>query len=172
MVINLRSMEIDSPIHDFSKARTQVWKHMLVFMDFMCLKCAIELVVPDAIHNHGRPMTLSELVQALSIPTSRAPFLRHIICVLIYFGFFSIKGNKSDSSNNEKEVYDLTDTSKPLLTGSTNTLAPLVLSVTSVEAGMTVQAMSPWIKRASHDGDDDENETPFHVAHSGKSVLE
>ncbi|KAM0941781.1 putative trans-resveratrol di-O-methyltransferase [Dioscorea sansibarensis] len=164
-------MEVDNPIHDFSKARTQVWKHMFAFMDSMCLRCAVELGVPDAISNHSSPMTLSELVQALSIPTSRASFLRRIMRLLVNSGFFSIKGNKSDSSNYEEEVYDLTATSKLLVIASTNSLAPVVLSVTSFELGMAGQAMSAWIKRSSG-GDDDENETPFHVAHGGKSVFE
>ncbi|KAM0941779.1 putative trans-resveratrol di-O-methyltransferase [Dioscorea sansibarensis] len=162
-------MEVDSPIHDFSKARTQVWKHMLVFMDSMCLRCAVELGVPDAIHNHGGPMTLAELVQALPISTSRAPFLGRIMRVLVNSGFFSIKGNKSDTCNYEEEVYDLTSISKLLVTGSTNSLAPLVLFVTGLDVGMSGHAMTTWIKASD---DDDKNETPFHVAHGGKGLFE
>ncbi|XP_039114287.1 trans-resveratrol di-O-methyltransferase-like [Dioscorea cayenensis subsp. rotundata] len=162
-------MEVDSPLHDFSKARTQVWKHMLVFMDSMCLRCAIELGVPDAIHNHDGPMTLSELVQALPMATTRAPFLRRIMRVLVNSGFFSIKGNESDGSNEEEVYYDLTATSKLLVTGSTTSLAPLVLFVTGMEVAMAGHAMTTWIKASD---DDDKNETPFHVAHGGKSVFE
>ncbi|XP_039146080.1 trans-resveratrol di-O-methyltransferase-like [Dioscorea cayenensis subsp. rotundata] len=163
-------MEADSPIHDFSKARTQVWKHMLVFMDSMCLRCAIELGVPDAIHNHGGPMTLSELVQALPMATTRAPFLRRIMRVLVNSGFFSIKGNESDGSNEEEVYYDLTATSKLLVTaGSTNSLAPLVLFVTGSDVGMAGLAMSTWIQASD---DDDKNETPFHVAHDGNGLFE
>ncbi|KAM0941778.1 putative trans-resveratrol di-O-methyltransferase [Dioscorea sansibarensis] len=160
-------MVIDSPIHDFSKARIQIWKHMLVFMDSMCLRCAIELGVPDAIHNHGGPMTLAELVQALPISISRAPFLWRVMRVLVNSGLFSIKGNESDSSNYE-EVYDLTATSKLLVTGSANSLAPLVLFVTGLEVGMAGHAMTAWIKASD---DDDKKETPFHVAHGGKGFF-
>ncbi|KAM0941773.1 putative (Iso)eugenol O-methyltransferase [Dioscorea sansibarensis] len=169
------SMELERSTHDFSQTITQVWNHMLAFIDSICLRCAVELGVPDAIHNHGGPMALSELVQALSIPTSKAQFLRRIMRVLVNSGFFSIKGNESDSSSNEEEVlYDLTATSKLLVTGSTNSLAPLVIFVTGVESGMAVQAMSAWIKRTSDDDDDDDdkNETPFHVAHGGKGLFE
>ncbi|KAH7688833.1 O-methyltransferase COMT-type protein [Dioscorea alata] len=162
-------MEVDSLIHDFSKARIQVWKHMLVFVDSMCLRCAVELGVPDAIHNHGGPMTLSELVQALPIPTSRAPFLRRIMRVLVNSGFFSNKGNESYSSNEEEVYYDLTATSKLLVTGSTNSLAPLVLFVTGLDVGKAGLAMSTWFKASD---DDDKNETPFHVAHDGKALFE
>ncbi|KAH7688830.1 O-methyltransferase COMT-type protein [Dioscorea alata] len=142
---------------------------MLVFMDSMCLRCAVELGVPDAIHNHGGPMTLSELVQALPIPTSRAPYLRRIMRVLVNSGFFSNKGNESDSSNEEEVYYDLTATSKLLVTGSTNSLAPLVLFVTGLDVGKTGLAMSTWFKASD---DDDKNETPFHVAHDVKGLFE
>ncbi|KAM0941783.1 putative trans-resveratrol di-O-methyltransferase [Dioscorea sansibarensis] len=87
--------------------------------------------------------------------------------VLVNSGCFSIKGNESDSSNYEEEVYDLIAISKLLITGSTNSLAPLVLFVTGLELGMAVQDMTTWIKSS------DENiETPFHVAHGGKGLFE
>ncbi|KAH7688837.1 O-methyltransferase COMT-type protein [Dioscorea alata] len=115
-------------------------------------------------------MTLSELVQALHIPTSRAPFLQRIMLILVNSGFFfSFKRKELDGSN-EEEVYDLTTSSKLLIKGSSNSLAPLVVFISGLEAEMAGQAMSPWIKRAT-DGGDDENKTPFHVAY-GKSVFE
>ena len=167
-VIMSSSMEVQRSAHDFSEALTPLWNHMLAFIDSICLRCAIELGVPDAMHNHGGPMTLSELVQALSISTSRALSLQRIMRVLVNSGFFSIKGNESDSSSNEEEVlYDLTATSKLLVTGSTNSLAPLVLLRTGLESAMAGQAMSAWIK-----GSDENIETPFHVAHGGKGLFE
>ncbi|KAM0941775.1 putative trans-resveratrol di-O-methyltransferase [Dioscorea sansibarensis] len=143
---------------------------MLRYLDSLSLKCAVELRVPDAIHNHGSPMTLSELIQALQIPTSRAPFLQRIMRILVNSGFFfSFKRKELDGSN-EEDVYDLTTSSKLLIKGSTNSLAPLVVFISGLESEMAGQAMSAWIKRAS-DGDD-ENETPFNVAYGGKSVFE
>ncbi|KAH7688834.1 O-methyltransferase COMT-type protein [Dioscorea alata] len=134
---------------------------MLAFIDTICLRCAVELGVPDAMHNHGGPMTLSELVQALSISTSRAPFLLRIMRVLVNSGFFSIKVNELEV------LYNLTATSKLLITGSTNCLAPLVLLRTGLQSAMAGQAMSAWIKVS------DENiETPFHVAYGGKGLFE
>ncbi|KAH7688839.1 O-methyltransferase COMT-type protein [Dioscorea alata] len=146
----------------FIQARTHIWNHMLRYLDSLSLKCAIELRVPDAIHNHGSPMTLSELIQALHIPTSRAPFLQRIMRILVNSGFFfSFK-------RNEEEVYELTTSSKLLIKGSINSLAPLVVYMSGLETEMAGQAMSAWIKDASGD---DENKTPFHVAY-GKSVFE
>ncbi|XP_039119647.1 trans-resveratrol di-O-methyltransferase-like [Dioscorea cayenensis subsp. rotundata] len=155
---------------NFIEARTHIWNHILRYLDSLSLKCAVEVGVPDAIHNHGNPMTLSELVQALHIPTSRAPFLQRIIRTLVNSGFFFSLTRKELDGSNEEEVYGLTTSSELLIKGSTNSLAPLVVFISGLEAEMAGQAMSPWIKRAS-DGGDDENKTPFHVAY-GKSVFE
>ncbi|KAM0941777.1 putative trans-resveratrol di-O-methyltransferase [Dioscorea sansibarensis] len=156
---------------EFIQARTHIWNHMLRYLDSLSLKCAVELGVPDAIHNHGNPMTLSELIQALQIPTSRGPFLQRIMRILVNSGFFfSFKRKELDGSN-EEDVYDLTTSSKLLIKGSTYSLAPLVVYISGLETEMAGQAMSAWIKRAS-DGDNDENETPFHVAHGGKGLFE
>ena len=42
-------------------AQTQVWKHIYGFAESLTLKCAIELRVPNVLHKHGKPMTLSEI---------------------------------------------------------------------------------------------------------------
>ncbi|WMV20991.1 hypothetical protein MTR67_014376 [Solanum verrucosum] len=48
----------------------------------MSLKCAIQLGIPDIIHSHGRAMTLSDLVEALSMNKSKGHEL-----ILIHDGF-------------------------------------------------------------------------------------
>ncbi|KAL6330013.1 hypothetical protein AAG906_039928 [Vitis piasezkii] len=42
-------------------AQAHVWNHIFNFINSMSLKCAIQLGIPDIIHNHGKPMTLPEL---------------------------------------------------------------------------------------------------------------
>ncbi|WMV49020.1 hypothetical protein MTR67_042405 [Solanum verrucosum] len=41
----------------------------------MSLKSAIQLNIPDIIHKHGKPMTLDELANALSINKSKITHL-------------------------------------------------------------------------------------------------
>ncbi|KAJ0986729.1 hypothetical protein J5N97_005085 [Dioscorea zingiberensis] len=152
---------------EFMQARTHIWNHMLRYLDSSSLKCAVELGVPDAIHSHGGPMTISELVQALSIPASRAPFLRRIMRLLVDSGFFSIlKRNEDDDDDDDDEVYDLTSSSKLLINnGSSESLAPLVLFISGLEIGMAGQSMGAWIKGG------EVAKTPFHLAH-GKGAVE
>ncbi|KAJ0986732.1 hypothetical protein J5N97_005088 [Dioscorea zingiberensis] len=150
---------------EFMQARTHIWNHMLRYVDSSSLKCAVELGVPDAIHSHGGPMTISELVQALSIPASRAPFLQRIMRLLVGSGFFSILKRNEDDDDND-EVYDLTSSSKLLInSGSSESLAPLVLFISGLEIGMAGQSIGAWIKGG------EVAKTPFHVAH-GKGVFE
>ncbi|GFY99019.1 hypothetical protein Acr_13g0004200 [Actinidia rufa] len=49
------------------QSQAHIWNHLFNFINSMSLKCAIELDIPDIVNNHGRPMTLSELVAALPI---------------------------------------------------------------------------------------------------------
>ncbi|MGV7343384.1 methyltransferase family protein, partial [Mycobacterium kansasii] len=54
------------------KAQAHVWNHLFNFINSMSLKCVVQLGIPDIVHSYGRPMTLSQLVAALSIPPDRA----------------------------------------------------------------------------------------------------
>ncbi|KAF3629118.1 hypothetical protein FXO37_29073 [Capsicum annuum] len=53
-------------------AQAHIWNHTFNFINSMSLKCAIQLGIPDIIHSHGRPMTLSDLVNALPINNNNA----------------------------------------------------------------------------------------------------
>ncbi|KAH0702838.1 hypothetical protein KY290_018148 [Solanum tuberosum] len=48
-------------------AQAHIWNHIFNYINSMSLKCAIQLEIPDIIHSHGRPMNLSDLVEALPI---------------------------------------------------------------------------------------------------------
>lgn len=52
-------------------AQAHTWNHTFNYINFMLLKCAIQLGIPDIIHRHGRAMTLFELVDALPINKSK-----------------------------------------------------------------------------------------------------
>ncbi|KAK8992101.1 hypothetical protein V6N11_044993 [Hibiscus sabdariffa] len=57
-------------INELLEAQAHVWNHIFSFINSMSLKCAVDLGIPDIIHNHGKPMTVSKLVAALPILNS------------------------------------------------------------------------------------------------------
>ncbi|KAK9092407.1 hypothetical protein Syun_027318 [Stephania yunnanensis] len=71
------------------KAQAHIYKHTYYFINSMSLKCAVELGIPDIIHNHKKPMTHSELVTALQIPQSRCAHLYRLMRILVHNGFFT-----------------------------------------------------------------------------------
>lgn len=93
-------------------AQGHIWNHIFNFINSMSLKCAIELGIPDIIHNNGNPMTLSELITALPIHPTKAHNVYRLMLILINSGFFA--GEKI-SENEQEEVYVLTEPSKLLL---------------------------------------------------------
>ncbi|KAH7672199.1 O-methyltransferase COMT-type protein, partial [Dioscorea alata] len=51
----------------------QVWNLLFSYLKSMCLKSSLELGIADALKKQGKPMKLSELTSALSIPPSNSP---------------------------------------------------------------------------------------------------
>ncbi|KAK8992066.1 hypothetical protein V6N11_044958 [Hibiscus sabdariffa] len=56
----------------------------------MSLKCAIDLGIPEIIQNHGKPMTITELVSVLPLlnPT-KACDIHRLMRIVIHSGFFA-----------------------------------------------------------------------------------
>ncbi|MBA0875424.1 hypothetical protein Goshw_025318 [Gossypium schwendimanii] len=74
----------------------------------MSLKCAVELQIPDVIHNHGQAMNLSDLALALGIHHSKLHCLHRLMRILIHSGFFAeSKTNPTD----QQKAYVLTPVS-------------------------------------------------------------
>ncbi|KAI6697290.1 hypothetical protein NL676_017409 [Syzygium grande] len=64
------------------QAQAHIWNHIFNFINSMCLKCAIQLGIPDTIHHHGQPMTLNALVSALQIHPSRVHGVERLMRIL------------------------------------------------------------------------------------------
>ncbi|WVZ00230.1 hypothetical protein V8G54_026299 [Vigna mungo] len=77
----------------------------------MSLKCAIDLCIPDIIHNYGQSMPLSKLIASLPIHPSKTCFVSRLMQILVHSGFFS---QHSDDSKQEVS-YALTGASELLL---------------------------------------------------------
>ncbi|KAK9131927.1 hypothetical protein Scep_011455 [Stephania cephalantha] len=91
------------------EAQAHIYKHNLSYINSMSLNAAVELGIPDIIHNHKKPMSHSELVNALQIPQSRSTHLYRLMRLLVHNGFFAMQ--KVD----REEAYVLTLSSKLLL---------------------------------------------------------
>ncbi|GLT36828.1 hypothetical protein SLA2020_111810 [Shorea laevis] len=71
------------------QAQAHVWNHIFNFINSMSLKYAVDLGIPNIIHNHGCPMTITELVVALPINVAKAPFIHRLMCILVHSSFFT-----------------------------------------------------------------------------------
>ncbi|XP_042485137.1 probable O-methyltransferase 3 [Macadamia integrifolia] len=92
------------------QAQAHVWKYIFNFINSMALKCAVDLGIPDVIHGHDRPVTLTELATALSIPAVKKDCLRRLMRLLGHNGFFVRQTNRDG-----EEEYLLTPSSKLLV---------------------------------------------------------
>ncbi|KAJ8626105.1 hypothetical protein MRB53_019412 [Persea americana] len=128
MELTKRSVDTD----ELLQAQAHIWNHLLQTICNMSLKCAVELGIPDIINNHGQPMTHSQLVEALPVPTTRAGDVHRLMRLLVHSGFFAVQKNE------EGEGYVLTPSSKLLLSGSKMSQSPFLLMM------LNSDFTSPW----------------------------
>ncbi|KAJ1685485.1 hypothetical protein LUZ63_016875 [Rhynchospora breviuscula] len=144
---------MESP--DMLNAEVELWNQTFSFLKSMTLKCAIELDIPNAIHNHGQPMTLYELHDALSLPINNKPNLWRILRLLTHVGFLSVRQN---TDTDTEPVYDLTPISRLVINKpNSSSLSPFVLAMLDFA----------FVKSSLHLGDrlkQDKLET-FEIAH-------
>nr|BBA20642.1 10-hydroxychelerythrine O-methyltransferase [Eschscholzia californica subsp. californica] len=133
---------------------SQVCKLMFSYMNSMSLKCAVELGIPDIIHNHGKPMTFSSLVEALSIPPERTNHFNRLLRFLIHSRFFTMK--KLDEN---EEGIDLTPLSSLVIKGNPHTMSSLVLAMVNPVLITPMDFLGPWFQGKSGES------TAFEIAH-------
>lgn len=140
-------------------AQAHIWKHMFSIMNTISLKCAIELNIPDIIHHHGRPMTLSELVEAIPINKAKTQGLYRLMRILTHSGFFlKQKLEVGSELTNEEEGYVLEPASVLLLKDE-----PFMMTMSALTPFMAQNLfyLGDWLKN--------DDSTLFQTAH-GKSV--
>nr|AKW47170.1 O-methyltransferase [Pueraria montana var. lobata] len=137
--------------------QTHVWSHIFSFINSMSLKCAIELDIPDIIHNYGQPMPLSQLTSSLSIHPSKANCIYRLMRILTHSGFFS----QQKLNENELEMgYVLTDASILLLKDNPLSMVPFL------HAMLDPVLTQPWLQLPTWFKNDDPS--PFQTAHGMK----
>ncbi|KAH7533156.1 hypothetical protein FEM48_Zijuj04G0100400 [Ziziphus jujuba var. spinosa] len=95
------------------QAQALIWNLSFNYMKSMSLKCAIELGIPDIIHNHGQPISLSKLIESLPIHPSKTHCICRLMRLLVHSGFFTKQ--KGDHQTQQEEKYSLTPASRLLL---------------------------------------------------------
>ncbi|KAK1395504.1 Orcinol O-methyltransferase [Heracleum sosnowskyi] len=116
---------ISEEARELFKAQAHVWNHMFNFINSMSLNCAIQLDIPDVINKHGKPMTLSDLVHALSINKAKGPCIYRLMRILVHSGFFQISQLDENKNNVVEEGYVLTPSSRLLLKDEPLSIRPL-----------------------------------------------
>lgn len=135
------------------QAQSHIWNHVLNFLNSFSLKSAIDLGIPDIIHNHGRPMTIPELVAALPIPSDKDPFVPRLMRLLVHSGFFESK----------QEGYVLTNTSLFLLKDNPLSQAPFLKTLLDPVFSRPAESLGLWFQT--------NDPTPFYTSY-GKSIWE
>lgn len=105
--------------------KAHIWGLVLSFVDSMLLKCAVELRIPDIIHSHACPITLSQIATCIDSPSPDLAYLRRIMRFLVHNNIFTASTAPPPST---ETLYGLTPSSKWLLRDADLTLAPMLLS--------------------------------------------
>ncbi|RHN59564.1 putative methyltransferase [Medicago truncatula] len=110
-------------------AQIHLYKHIYSFINSMALKSAVELGIADAIHNHGKPMTLTELASSLKLHPSKVSVLYRLLRLLTHNGFFAKTTLMNGKEGEEETTYSLTPPSMLLISGKSTCLSPFVSGV-------------------------------------------
>uniref|UniRef100_A0A224XGP2 N-acetylserotonin methyltransferase n=1 Tax=Hypericum kalmianum TaxID=473045 RepID=A0A224XGP2_9ROSI len=137
------------------KAQIHFYSHIMLYIKSMSLKCCIQLGIPDIIHKHGKPISLSELASSLAIQPTKIPCLYRLMQMLVHSGFFV----SSEADNCQELTYDLTLSSRILVSDDPNCLSPMVVALLTPEFMSAFDCLADWFRG-------NENKTPFQHAHN------
>jgi len=125
----MASIEGNLNSKELLEAQSHVWHDMFGFMRSFSLKCAIELGIADAVHNHGKPIALTDLAATLSIPPCRIPHFQRLMGLLVHNGYFK---------QTNKDIYSLTPNSRVLVRDKEASLTPMI------EIHLHQPMLDPW----------------------------
>ncbi|KAL5793691.1 hypothetical protein ACOSP7_002285 [Xanthoceras sorbifolium] len=136
------------------QAQAHLYNCTFNYINSIALKCAVQLGIPDIIHNHGQPMTISQLVTALNILPNKADSLQRLMRILAHSGFFV---QQKASKDEQEEEYTLTPASKLLLKDKPFKAAPFVHLILDPIISAPFHFMSTWFQN--------DDPTVFETAH-------
>ncbi|MFS7931248.1 putative O-methyltransferase domain, plant methyltransferase dimerization [Helianthus anomalus] len=119
------------------EAQALVYRCVNNYATSMSLGCALELGIPDIVHNYGKPITIQELVSKLNLPIDKTGHLQQLMRLLIHFNFFSV----TKLHDQDDEGYVLTAASKLLLNDTSKNSQNLL---PFVSLALDPVIMTPW----------------------------
>ncbi|XVF57285.1 hypothetical protein PTKIN_Ptkin06aG0192800 [Pterospermum kingtungense] len=150
----------DENLEELLQAQAHVWNHTFRFISSMFLKCAVQLGIPDIIHKHGQPMTVSELALAIPIHPTKVNCLHRLMRILVHYGFFV--EHKTGQSTDNENGYVLTPASRLLLKDDPLSTRPLLLGFLDPILMDSCQHVSAWFQN--------DDPTVFSTAHGSKNI--
>ncbi|CAN0896759.1 Probable O-methyltransferase 3, partial [Linum grandiflorum] len=142
------------------QAQAHVWSYSFNYVVTMCLKCVVELRVPDAIYRHGAPMSLSDLISELPLHPMKTDALRRVLRLLIQAGFFTAVKQESG-----EEHYSLTPAGRLLVEGVPGAAAPHIFVHTNPKTMSSWGMLSTWFQIS-------DNPVPYEAGSDGVSYWE
>lgn len=138
--------------------QAEVLKSMLLYIESLALRSTVELRIPDIIHSHGQPMSLSHIASKIDSPSPNVAWLSRVIRFLVHKKIFTVDDNQSSG----EALYGLTPSSRWLLHDQELSLAPMLLTITHP------WMIAPWneVSRSIKEGGD-----PFKKA-NGQTIWE
>lgn len=140
--------------NELYQAQSHIFKHIFNYLSSMSLKCAVQLGIPDIIHNHNQPITLQELVSELHIPLAKTSCVHRLMRMMVHSGFFA---KVRIHENQQEEGYVLTPSSRLLLKDKAISLSPYVMAILDPAMVTPGHLLGDWFRG---------NKTsPFETAH-------
>ena len=134
-VVKMDLFDHGEGVSELFQVQCHLYKHIFSYINSMSLKCAVQLGIPDIIHNHGQPITLPELVSKLHIHPQKSSYVHRLMRLLVHSGFFA----KTEVLENKvEEAYALTPSSRLILKDNVTSHSTLVLAV------LDPVLVSPW----------------------------
>ncbi|XP_050235326.1 (R,S)-reticuline 7-O-methyltransferase-like [Mercurialis annua] len=116
------------------RGQAEIWNCIFGYVQGMALTCVVQLGIPDIINSHGRPLSISSIVEHINHPSLNSDRLSRIMTFLARKRIFTAKPDPETTTI----LYGLTNSSKWLLRDSKTSLAPMALLQT------TPIMRSPW----------------------------
>ncbi|KAL1536165.1 Xanthohumol 4-O-methyltransferase [Salvia divinorum] len=132
----MASMNVVDSSQELLEAQAHLWNHIFSYINSMALKCALQLRIPEIIHKHGKPITLSQLADALRINKAKSHGLYRLMRMLVHSNLFLEEG----------DAYSLTTASRFLLRDNPQSLAPFALVFTDPTMMDPFHHVSEWFR--------------------------
>ena len=134
-------------------AQLQLWHHTFGYVKSMALKAALDLRIPDAIHQHGGSATLPQIVTKVTLHPSKIPCLRRLMRVLTLTGVFSVH------DGGDEPVYGLTPASRLLIGSGIMNLTPFLTLMLGTVFVSSFLDLGEWFQHELPDP------SPFKLTH-------